>query len=214
MTSNTLRIVIISTLFAISFSSSHARIKCWENSDGFRECGNSVPPEYSQQKTKQMNSQGVTTNESGRAKTNEELDEEDRLIEVEKEKQLVIQKQKESDLLLLNTFASADDIILAREGKLSALTAEISLRQAHIEKIQSNLDKILASAANMERRGEIPTEKILGDIRNVKSQVSENKRYILAKQQEQEQVKQNYDEDLIRYNKLRSQTDFLVISKE
>ncbi len=214
MTSNTLRIVIISTLFAISFSSSHARIKCWENSDGIRECGNSVPPEYSQQKTRQMNSQGVTTNESGRAKTKKELDEEDRLIEVEKEKQLVIQKQKESDLLLLNTFASADDIILAREGKLSALTAEISLRQAHIEKIQSNLDKILASAANMERRGEIPTEKILGDIRNVKSQVSENKRYILAKQQEQEQVRQSYDEDLIRYNKLRSQTGFLVISKE
>ncbi len=214
MTSNTLRIVIISTLFAISFSSSHARIKCWENSDGIRECGNSVPPEYSQQKTKQMNSQGVTTNESGRAKTKEELDEEDRLIEVEKEEQLVIQKQKESDLLLLNTFASADDIILAREGKLSALAAEISLRQAHIEKIQSNLDKILASAADMERRGEIPTEKILGDIRNVKSQISENKRYILAKQKEQEQVRQNYGDDLIRYNRLRSQTGMLVISED
>jgi len=210
MTSNTLRIVIISTLFAISFSSSHARIKCWENSDGVRECGNTVPPEYSQQKTKQMNNHGVTTNESGRAKTKEELDEEDRLIKVEKEKQLVIQKQKESDQLLLNTFASADDIILAREGKLSALAAEISLRHAHISKIQANLDKIVASAADMERRGERPTEKILGDIRSVRSQISENKLFILAKQQEQEMVKLNYDEDLIRYNRLRSQTDYQV----
>lgn len=212
MTINTLRIVIISTLFAISFSPSHARIKCWENADGIRECGNTIPPEYSQQKTKQMNRHGVTTNESDRAKTKDELDEEDRLITVEKEKQLAIQKQKESNQLLLNTFASADDIILAREGKLSALTAEISLRQTHIEKIQSNLDKIVASAADMERRGERPTEKILGDIRSVRSQISENKLYILAKQQEQEMVKQNYDEDLIRYNRLRGQTHFQVSS--
>ncbi len=211
MSSNTLRIVIISTLFAISFSSSHARIKCWENSDGIRECGNSIPPEYSQQKTKQLNRQGVTTNESNRAKTKEELDEEDQLIEVEKEKQLVLQQQRESDQLLLNSFASADDIILAREGKLSALASEISLRQAHIEKLQSNLDKILASAADMERRGETPTERVLGDIRNVRSQISENKRYIVAKQKEQSEVKLSYNNDLMRYNKLRSQPGFLVI---
>ena len=205
MTSNSLRIVIISTLFAISFSPSHARIKCWKNSDGIRECGNTIPPEYSQQKTRQMNNQGVTTTKSGRARTKEELDEEDRLLTLEKEKQLAISKQKESDQLLLNTFASSDDIILAREGKLFALAAEISLRQAHITKIRANLDKILASAADMERRGKKPTDRILSDIRNVKSQISENKHYILAKQREQIAVKRSYDEDLVRYNKLNSQ---------
>ena len=159
MTSNTLRIVIISTLFAISFSPSHARIKCWKNSDGIRECGNTIPPEYSQQNTRQMNKHGVTTNETGRARTKTELDEEERLIAIEKEKQLVIQKQKDSDQLLLNSFASAEDIILARQGKLSSIASEISLRQAHIEKIQSNLDKIVASAADMERRGEKTNKK-------------------------------------------------------
>ena len=208
MTSNTVRIVIISTLFAISFSPSHARIKCWKNSDGIRECGNTIPPEYSQQNTKEMNNHGVTTTKSGRAKTKEELDEEDRHAALEHDKQLVIQKQNESNQLLLNTFASSDDIILAREGKLSSLSSEISLRQTHIVKLQNNLDKIVAAAADMERRGDKPTEKILNDIRSVKSQISENKHYIKSKQQEQEKVKVKYDEDLIRYNKLRAQTDY------
>lgn len=209
MTPNSLRIVIVSTLFAISLSS-EARIKCWTNSDEIRECGNTIPPEYSQQKTKEMNKYGVTTQKSTQAKTQKELDEEDRLAAIEKEKQQIIQKQQESDQLLLNTFASSDDIILAREGKLSSLASEISLRKAHIEKIKANLDKIVGAAADMERRGEKPTEKILTDIRNVKSQISENKRYILAKQQEQEMVKIKYDEDLIRYNKLHSKTDYQV----
>ncbi len=213
MTSNTLRIVIISTLFAISLSPAHARIKCWTNSDGIRECGNTVPPEYSQQNTKQVNKLGVTIKETGRAKTQEELDAEDRKIAEERERQLAIQKQKESDQLLLNTFASADDIILAREGKLTSLHAEISLREAHIKKLQSNLDKIVASAADMERKGQRPTEQVLNDIRNVKAQIAENKRYILAKQQEQEIVKKRYDEDLVRYNRLRSEADYLANSK-
>lgn len=208
MTSNSLRIVIISTLFAIASSPSHARIKCWENNDGIKECGNAIPPEYSQQNTKQMNKHGVTTNVSDRAKTKAELDEEDRLINVEKEKQLAIDKQNESDQLLLNTFASSDDILLAREGKLSSLASEISLREAHISKIQSNLEKIVSSAANMERRGEKPTEKILADIHNVQSQIAENKRYIISKRAEQERVKVKYDEDLVRYTKLRSQADY------
>ena len=142
------------------------------------------------------------------------MDEEERLADLEREKQLIIQKQKESDQLLLNTFASADDIILAREGKLSSLASEISLRQTHIAKIESNLDKIVSAAADMERRGENPTKKIIDDIRNVKSQISENKRYILEKQREQERVKVKYDEDLIRYNKLRAEVNFRSVPTE
>ncbi|MCK5432246.1 MAG: hypothetical protein KAJ03_05845, partial [Gammaproteobacteria bacterium] len=49
-----------------------ARIKCWENSDGVRECGEIVPPEYAQKSHKEISSQGITLEESERAKTEEE----------------------------------------------------------------------------------------------------------------------------------------------
>lgn len=209
MLSNSLRVVIISTLFAMAFSTpSQARIKCWKNSDGFRECGNFVPPEYAQQDSKELNKNGVTTGKHERAKTQDELDQEEALAAIEKEKQSVIKRRKDADRLLLNSFASADDIILAREGKLSSLASEISLRKAHIVKLRANLDKIIASAADMERKGERPTQKILDDIGSVKSQITENKRYIAVKQKEQELVRQQYDQDLVRYNKLQSSTDF------
>ncbi len=208
MTSNSIRLIIVSTLFAISTSLSQARIKCWTNSDGIRECGNVVPPEYAQQDTRELNSLGITTKVSKRAKTKEELEAEERKTAEERERQLALKKQKEADQLLLDTFASADDIILAREGKLSALDAEISLREAHMKKLQTSLDKIVAAAADMERRGEIPGEKILGDIRSVRTQIEQNKRYIENKRQEKERVREKYNADLIRYKKLRAEADY------
>ena len=55
-------------------SGAEATIKCWTNSEGVRECGNSIPPEYSQQGHTELNSQGVVIEENERAKTAEELE--------------------------------------------------------------------------------------------------------------------------------------------
>ncbi len=48
-----------------------AAIKCWTNKDGIKECGNVVPPEYSQQETTQINKTGIVTGKTERAKTPE-----------------------------------------------------------------------------------------------------------------------------------------------
>lgn len=204
MLSNSFRIVIISALLCLSLSPAHAAIKCWKNRDGIRECGNTIPPEYAQQGHQELNKHGVTMEKAKRAKTREELDRQDQLAALERQKRLILEKQQASDQLLLRSFASADDIILAKQGKLSALKAEIQLRESHIDKLQTNLDKLTTSAADMERRGEKPTEKLLNDITNVKAQIVENERYILSKREEEEKVAEKYDEDLMRYKRLQA----------
>ena len=37
-----------------------ADIKCWRNKDNVRECGQAVPPEYSQKRIEVINSKGIT----------------------------------------------------------------------------------------------------------------------------------------------------------
>ncbi len=51
----------------------HARIKCWTNKDDIRECGNVVPPEYSQKGHEELSDQGIVIDRKERAKTPEEL---------------------------------------------------------------------------------------------------------------------------------------------
>ena len=50
----------------------HARFKCWTNSDGVRECGENVPPEYAQQGHEEINKLGITVDKQERAMTEEE----------------------------------------------------------------------------------------------------------------------------------------------
>ena len=51
----------------------NARIKCWTNQEGVKECGNTVPPEFAQKEHKEVSEQGVVMEEKERAKTEEEL---------------------------------------------------------------------------------------------------------------------------------------------
>ena len=51
---------LVSMSLVVVSTSAQARIKCWENSDGVRECGKTVPPEYSQQGHEEISSQGIT----------------------------------------------------------------------------------------------------------------------------------------------------------
>ena len=50
-------ITVFSLACLISFNAD-ARFKCWTNSDGVKECGQNVPPEYAQQGHEEVNSLG------------------------------------------------------------------------------------------------------------------------------------------------------------
>ncbi len=201
------RITLITCLASLSSLASlntHAAIKCWKNNDGIRECGNAIPPEYSQKSHRELNGQGVVIDQTQRAKTQAELDEADLLAAQEHAEKRKLEKQREADQLLLKSFASADDIELAKQGKLSSLKAEIQLRESHMDKLRISLDKFTRSAADMERRGEKPTEKMLNDIASVRDQIRQNADYIELKKAETLSVTEKYDSDLQRYRKLQA----------
>ncbi|MGH8511532.1 MAG: hypothetical protein ACREU8_09165, partial [Gammaproteobacteria bacterium] len=112
------------------------------------------------------------------------------------------QEAEKADRVLLDTFSSEDDLVFAREGKVSAIEAQIQLTESHIEKIQANLDRMIAIAADLERRGQKPSEQAMADIEKVRAQVAENRSFIETKRKEQESVRQQYATDIERFRKL------------
>ena len=46
-----------------------ARIKCWTNNEGNRECGDKIPPEYTQQGYKELDKSGLVREEKEKVKT-------------------------------------------------------------------------------------------------------------------------------------------------
>jgi len=195
-------LIFISMGLLVLSTPAQARIKCWENSDGVRECGETVPPEYAQKSHREISNQGITLEESAKVKTVEERLEEERLLAIQKEEGAKKAEAKAQDKILLDTYSNTDDIQMTSDGKVAALESTINLANKRNEKIQSALDKRTAAAAAEELAGKQPSEELLKDIRSLKRQVKNNKKFIADKRVEQEETRKEYVYKIDRFVEL------------
>ncbi len=193
---------LVALLLAVA-APAGAKIKCWTNSEGVRECGNAVPPEYAQQGHETLNKRGMTVGEKDRAKTVEELAEEREQEKAEAAAKAERKKREAADRVLLATFASEDDLVLTRDGQIAHLDSQIRLTSSHIEKLQNNLDQMIERAAEVERRGETPSEEMVANIASVRDQIEENETFIATKRREQEEIRARFNADIERFRELK-----------
>ncbi len=194
---------LVSMSLVVVSTSAQARIKCWENSDGVRECGKTVPPEYSQQGHEEISSQGVTVDKTERAQTQEERLEEERLAAIQAEEDTIKAEATAQDKILLDTYSNTDDIQMTSDGKIAALDSTINLANKRNEKIKANLDKDTATAAAAELAGKQPSEDLLKDIESLERQIKNNDKFIADKHLEQEEIKKEYAEKIARFEQLQ-----------
>lgn len=180
-----------------------ARMKCWKNNEGITECGDTVPPEFAQKGHKEIGESGIVREEVERAKTPEELAEEERLAKVEEERLRKEEEKQLKDRILLETFSSVEDIEKARDDRIQSLEASIGITQARKEKIQVDLDKRIERAADRERSGNEPNQELLDDINSLKRQIANIDKFILDKREEQEQIRISHAADIERFKRLK-----------
>lgn len=198
------RLCLAVLILALANPAVAGRYKCWTNDEGVRECGQSVPPEYSQQRIEILNEQGVVIDVEEPAKTPEELEAEKRAAEqrrLEEEKEA---EQKRRDRILLNTFTNERDLKLYYEDKTSAIQSLIDITRANNETLRDKLADLQKQAANQERRGRELSETLLEQMEQVKRQVANNKTFMAEKAQELERLKQKFETELARFRKLKS----------
>ena len=195
-------LIIAFVLSSIAFTA-QARIVCWTNKEGVKECGDKVPPEYAQKERQELNKQGLVVDETERAKTEEELAVEAKQAEIDAEKQRIADEQARHDKILLDTFSHVDDINMARDGKITALETSIALAEKRNEKLQTDLNKLVEQAAAEERAGKAPTEELVNDIEALRRQINNNNDFITEKRAEQGLVTEEYAKNVERFKELK-----------
>ena len=178
-------------------------IKCWTNKDGVRECGYSVPPEYSQQRIDIMNERGIKVDVKEAAKTKEQLEEDARLAKIKQEE---LQRQAEArlrDTILLNSFTTERDIKISYDDKIEVVNGIVEITNSSTRILQQKLQAVEKKAANYERAGETTPEDVLNQINSLKRQLKDNDKFIAQKEGEIKVLKQNYEADLKRFRELK-----------
>ena len=202
MNKKLLNVTIFFTLCGIMLANHvSARMKCWTNSEGIKECGDKIPPEYIQQGYQELSKGGIILEEKERIKTKEELEKakkEAEIIAREKEKE---RNKKAHDKMLTETFASIEEIEAARDQKIEAVESTIKITQKRIIKLQYLLDDEL-NQNSLDKQ--IDGEDIkFNNTKSLKEQISDNKKFIKNKIDEQAKIKKTYMEYISRFKKLK-----------
>ena len=185
----------------ILVSNSHARMKCWTNSDGIKECGDKVPPEYTQQGYQELGKGGIVREETDRVKTKEELKKEKIEAEAKVREKEKVKSKKLHDKMLLETFTNIDEIEAAKKEKIDAIDSTIKVVKKRIIKLQYSLDdEIDENSIDKQIDGE---DRKSNNAESLKKQISENKDYIKKKIDEKENVEKTYSKYIVRFKELK-----------
>lgn len=179
-------------------------IKCWTNKNGVRECGRSVPPEYSQTRIEIVNERGLIVDVIEAAKSKEELELEREREELRKLREKERKEQARLDNILLNTFTTERDLLLARDNNLKAVQGQIDISKGNLKLLETNLGELQGRAANIERAGKKPPEKLINEINEMAEAVKKKKQHIEKKESDQKDLQERFAHDLKRFRELKS----------
>ena len=189
-------------------SGAAATIKCWTNNEGYRECGNTVPPEYAQKETRTLNKRGLTTEVKPRAKTREELLREQQIVseqqKIEAEEKRKKEEQAKKDRVLLSTFLKPEEILAARDRKIAVFDGYLELSQIALSNLKEKLDYEQRKVADLERQGQKIPDAAVKEIDSLRKQITDKEMFIRQKELEKEQLRQKYDDDYERFIELKA----------
>ncbi len=208
---------ILSIIFSISgfivcgllSSFAHSASSKWIDENGQIHYSDRVPSRYLGGEHSKLNEQGVTLSTSKAIKTKKELSKEQKLRRIkaeENKKRLIISRKKAlRDRVLLYTFTTENDLILARDARLDAIDSQISLTKTLIRNDEIKLSTAKDRITAIEKRNQKAPENFHKKVAYVKQQINNNYIYIKEKATERQGILDAFDEDINRFRELKKE---------
>jgi hypothetical protein len=186
-----------------SLSAIGAKLYRWVDDEGNVQFSDKVPPEHAHRERSRLNERGLEVERVDRAQTKEEVAQEKELERLRAEKERLIKEQQARDQVLLRTFRSEDDILMARDGKLASIDVQIKVGQDAIKRLKQRLADMQKNAATQERQNGFVSKRLQQDIEKTRIQMEDNYAAILNKERSKQQITEKHDEDIGRFRILK-----------
>jgi len=180
------------------------RIYKWVDENGEIQYGDRVPPRYATTERSVINDQGRTVKVYAAPKSPEEKAEAQALAEQRAEEKKIAEQQAVRDHSLFSTYSSEEDMLLARDSKVSSVETLIQLTKSRLDSMQKRLSELTNEAAEFERSGKKLPGGLVNQMKIIREQILQNEAFVKAKENEKEQIANKFDEDIKRYRELTS----------
>jgi hypothetical protein len=152
--------------------SAQAKMYKWVDENGQVHFGDKIPTKYLVKEHDELNELGVKTRHREAAKTPEQKAEERRLEREQKKIELAEKKKKQRDRVLLDTYTTERDLIVARDSRLDAVNSQINLAESIIGDSNNKIESMEQQVAEIKASNrEVPVD-LYKRIDNEKQQVA------------------------------------------
>lgn len=186
-------------------SSKQPKLYRWVDKNGQVHYGDSIPAEYSDQDRDVLNKQGVKVGREEGIITPEEAAAkaaEDKAARDE-------QKRKLRDRVLLQTYQSVQELEVLRDNRLDLVDAQLTIQEQSLSNLRAQrmqIERIAAryAPANKDPSAEPMPEEIARDLERSASDIDTQQANLDKRRQERENIRQNFEADIKRYQELRA----------
>jgi hypothetical protein len=175
----------------------------WTDENGVIQYTDQIPPNQVDKGHTTLSPGGVRVEQVPPTKTIEEIQRERALDRHRAQQERLVDQQKAADRVLLRTFRSVDDLLMARDGKLAAIDVVIQVARGNIRRQQDWLRKLRTDAADLERAGKPLPQHHAEGISKTERQIRESYATIVDREQQKEAIRQDFDRDLKRFRQLK-----------
>ncbi|RDH82526.1 MAG: hypothetical protein DIZ80_09575 [endosymbiont of Galathealinum brachiosum] len=187
----------------------YAGLNKWVDEDGQVHYGDRVPSKYLRKEHSLLNEQGVTLRTSEAHKTEKEQTEsqkKQKLEAAENKKRLIASRKKAlRDRVLLDTFTTENDLMIARDARLDSIDSQISLSETLIKNDETKLSNIKGRIDSIEKTGRVAPENLHNEIISVGRQLENNYAFIEDKNNEREELVETFNQDVKRFRQLQKE---------
>lgn len=178
----------------------------WIDKNGDIQYGDHVPAEDTKQGRDKLNAGGRVVESVDRAKTAEEIklhEEQQRLAEIQQEQAA---EQAAYDRALMATFTSVEDMESARDERVALIEQTIELSRGRLLKQQKELAKLQDSRKRFNDQDLNPPPWVDRNEKKVLEQIAGIEEYIRDREVEKEQLRQQFNVDILRYTELTTRS--------
>ncbi len=198
--------LILASLLALCASNATAlagKVYKWTDKDGNVHYSNTPPPEAAQRERTVLDERGNVTDVLEAPKTPEEIAAaEKRKAELERQERLAAE-QAAKDNMLLQTYTGVDEMEMARDGRIAALDAQVRVVSGTISSLQERLAELGKRADTVRAAGNPVPEPLQKEIDATRAELLENQKFLIARKEEQEQIREKFAKDIARFKELK-----------
>ena len=194
-----LPVVLLSCAFSVQ-----AKMYKWVDENGDMHFGDKIPQKYLAKEHDVLNERGMKVKHKEAEKNAQEKAEEQRLEQERKKSVLEVQKKKKLDRVLLDAYDSENDLIIARDSRLDAVSTQIRLSEAIISESNKKIKSMEERVAQIKVSGREVPGNLYVNLENEKQQVATQTRVMQSHKKRGDEISEKYNDYIKRFREARA----------